>query len=347
MEIITGKQTKGQKVVIYGLEGVGKTTLAASFPKALFIDTEGSTTHMDVNRTPRPTSWAMLTGQIAELRRNTQGFQTLIIDTADWAERMCAEALLAQHNQDGLEGFGYGKGYRYMAEWFGKFLDSLTDLVERTGMHVVLTAHAATRKIELPEETGAYDKWEMKLSKQVAPLVKEWADMVLFCAYKTYVVEDAKTKTKKAQGGQRVMYATHSVVWDAKNRHDLPEEIEMGDKPGEAFRQIAHCFPVIAAAPPATTPTPTATTEPKPEQKAESKPVPADASSPLWQLNDLMAQAGVTWPQLMKTIAKRGHYPENTPPENLDPKFISGMLIAQWDRVLVAINQTNGVAANA
>lgn len=50
MEITRGKIQKAKKVVIYGPEGIGKSTFAARFPGAVFIDTEGSTNDMDVAR---------------------------------------------------------------------------------------------------------------------------------------------------------------------------------------------------------------------------------------------------------------------------------------------------------
>ena len=60
MQIITGKQAGALKTVIYGPEGIGKSTLAARFPRPVFIDTEGSTRHMDVSRMEKPSSWTML-----------------------------------------------------------------------------------------------------------------------------------------------------------------------------------------------------------------------------------------------------------------------------------------------
>mgnify|MGYP000611029209 CR=1 FL=1 len=97
------------------------------------------------------------------------------------------------------------------------------------GIHVVMTAHAKMRKFEQPDELGAYDRWEMKLTKQTAPMVKEWADMVLFANYKTFVVnvdgQGAQKGKNKAQGGRRVMFTTHHPCWDAKNRYGLPEEL--------------------------------------------------------------------------------------------------------------------------
>ena len=91
------------------------------------------------------------------------------------------------------------------------------------------------RKFEQPDEAGSYDRWEMKLTKKTAPMLKEWADMVLFCNYKTEVITDQNTKSKKATGGRRVMYATHHPCWDAKNRFSLPDQMDMSFEPLEAL----------------------------------------------------------------------------------------------------------------
>ena len=86
MEIYSGKQNKALKAVLYGPEGIGKSTLAAAFPEPLFIDTEGSTAFLDVRRFKQPETWAELTAQVRHVR-NTPGLcRTLVIDTADWAE---------------------------------------------------------------------------------------------------------------------------------------------------------------------------------------------------------------------------------------------------------------------
>lgn len=121
-------------------------------------------------------------------------------------------------------------GYVYTKEEFGRFLNKLSDLIE-VGINVVLTAHAQLRKFEQPDELGAYDRWELKLGKktqsQTSPLVKEWADMLLFANYKTFSVAVGKDgKKHKGQGGKRTMYTQHHPCWDAKNRFGLPEECE-------------------------------------------------------------------------------------------------------------------------
>ena len=183
MQITRGKIPCAKKVVVYGPEGIGKSTFASKFPDPVFIDTEGSTKDMDVARLPRPSSWEMLLEEIDYVKNHPEEFKTLVIDTVDWAEQLCVNYICSKHGKSGIEDFGYGNGYVYTKEEFGRFLNQLEDVVEK-GVHVVLTAHAQIRKFEQPDEMGAYDRYELKLGKktqsQTSPLVKEWSDMLLF-----------------------------------------------------------------------------------------------------------------------------------------------------------------------
>lgn len=230
MKIIRGKQPGAKKVAVYGPEGIGKSTFASRFPDPVFIDTEGSTKDMDVARTEAPRSWTMLMEQVKYVKEHPEVCRTLAVDTIDWAERMCVDHVCAAHQKKGVEDFGYGKGYVYVKEEFGRFLDMLAEAAE-AGVNVVLTAHAQIKKFEQPDELGSYDRWELKLGQktasQTSPLVKEWADMLLFANYKTHsVAVDDKGQKRKAQGGKRVMYTSHHPCWDAKNRYGLPEEMD-------------------------------------------------------------------------------------------------------------------------
>ena len=228
MQIIKGRIPSAVKVVIYGPEGIGKSTLASKFPEPVFIDTEGSTKRMDVSRLPVPETWQDILDEVQYVVKHPDCCKTLVIDTADWAEMLCSKHLFGDK---GIESPGYGKGYVMLAEAFQAFLTEL-DKVIAVGIHVVLTAHAKMRKFEQPDEMGAYDRWEMKLQKGTAPIVKEWADMVLFCNYKTIVVNvdgqgATKGKNKVMGGGERVFYTQHHNCWDAKNRFGLEEKLPM------------------------------------------------------------------------------------------------------------------------
>lgn len=162
----------------------------------------------------------MLLDQIDHVRTHPEICRSLVIDTIDWAEQMCVKHICDRDHKNGIEEYGYGKGYVYTKEELGKMLNKLTEVVE-AGINVVLTAHTQLRKFEQPDELGSYDRYELKLGaktgSQTSPLVKEWADMLLFANYKTYAVAvDDKGKKHKAQGGTRVMYTSHHPCWDAK-----------------------------------------------------------------------------------------------------------------------------------
>lgn len=234
MKIISGTIQRPVKLVIYGPEGIGKSTLASHAPNPLYIDTEGGTAHLNVRRVEKPKNWEELLNDIREISLSPTICGTLILDTADWAEQLCTDSVCSRNGKSSIEDFGYGKGYTLLAEEWQKLLHAL-DGVINAGINVILTAHAKMRKFEQPDETGSYDRWEMKLSKQIAPLVKEWCDALLFLNYKTYVVADKDGK-KKAQGGKRVIYASHHPCWDAKNRHGLPDEMDMD------YQKIAALF---------------------------------------------------------------------------------------------------------
>ena len=111
LNITKGIVTRPQKVVIYGPEGIGKSTLASRFPDPLFIDTEGGTSHLDVRRIDKPKDWDELLSIIKEVAHTPDVCKTLVVDTADWAEASAMDYVLKKYNQTSIEGFGYGKGY--------------------------------------------------------------------------------------------------------------------------------------------------------------------------------------------------------------------------------------------
>ena len=175
MNITSGIINSPQKVIVYGPEGIGKSTFLAMFPNPIFIDTEGSTKRLAVKRFDKPTSWEMLKEQVRYVIAH-KPCKTLCIDTADWAERLCMEHICSKAGKAGIEDFGYGNGFTYMNEEFGRLLNLLDDVIE-AGINVAIAAHAQLIKFEQPDESGAYDRYELKLGvrkteKRTAALLK-------------------------------------------------------------------------------------------------------------------------------------------------------------------------------
>lgn len=312
MNITSGVIQSAKKVLIYGPEGIGKTTIASKFPGVVFLDTEGGSKAMNVSRFDAPKNWKDILDTVEYVIKNPECCKTLAIDTADWAEMFCIKYTCEKANVKGIEDFGYGKGYVYLMENFKQLLDQLDRVIE-AGINVVFTAHAKMRKFEQPDEMGAYDRWETKLSKQVAPMIKEWADMVLFANYKTYVVEDDKTKSKKAQGGKRVMYTTHNPCWDAKNRYGLDDCVPF------EYEQIKH---IIERKEPI-----------KVVKKTEQSPAPEPVKEErpeIIKLRELMAKDDVSEDAVILACSTKGVCFTGEPLEKLSPDFITNNLIDKW-----------------
>lgn len=315
LKIIEGKEKRPLKIVIYGPEGIGKSTFASKFPDPLFIDTEGGTSNLDVRRIKCSKSWDELLLIVKEIIKNPTICKTLVLDTADWSETMCINAVTEKYRKNNIEDFGYGKGYTYLLDEYTRLLSLFDELIE-VGINVVITAHAKPRKFELPEEQGAFDRYEMKLTRQVAPVIKEWCDALFFVNYKIYVVT-TENNTKKAQGGKRVLYTTHNPTYDAKNRFDLPEELEL------KFEAIEHLF----------------------DGQKKELVIPTNASGMtvvLERLNKMIIDTEVSEADVQKVVASKGHYKEDEPITNYSDEFITRWIIPNWEKIIKTIKNKKG-----
>ena len=225
LKIERGRRHTPVKVVKYGTEGGGKSTLASQFPSPIFLDTEEGPHHLDVARVSIG-SWNELRAAIAEIGSKPSEFKTVVIDSADWAERLCIDSICEEHRKKSIEDFGYGKGFTHVAEAFSKLLTQCDALVG-VGMHVVFVAHSKVVRTSPPDITDGYDRWELKLSKQVAPLLKEWCDALLFCTFETRTTTGSDGRVKAVGGKKRIIHTERSASWDAKNRYGLEPIVPM------------------------------------------------------------------------------------------------------------------------
>lgn len=235
---------RGKKVIFYGPEGVGKTTLAAQLPNPLFIDTEGSTENYNVRRLPKPNSLEETKEIIGWVCLHSDQLKTLVIDTGDWLEHTLVKDFCDRNGISTLGGLGYGKGYEGSAKEFQEMLD-MFDQVLNMGINVVFNCHCQVKTFSMPDDLGSYDRYELKMEKKHIPLLKEWADLIVFINFKTNLVyQNASDKKAKAVGGQeRVMFFTHTAAYDAKNRFGLPESAPL------SYESIRHIFETVKPTP--------------------------------------------------------------------------------------------------
>lgn len=310
LNISSGIIRRPVRMVIFGPEGIGKTLLSAHAPNPLLMDIEDGSTQLDVHRISNIQSWEEAMAIIEEVAKTPGICETFVVDTVDRLEQLCIKYVCTKFKQNSLEAFPYGRGYNILGEEFTKFLTAC-DQVIAAGINVIIVAHAKMRKFEQPDEMGSYDRWELKLTRQVSPLIKEWSDLLLFANYQTVIVT-SENNTRKPTGGKRVMYASHHPAWDAKNRFNLPDMMDLD------FACIAHIF---------------------------GKPAPAPAEpKPIDQLRALMTEAGITDAQLQKVVASKGHYPADAAIDTYEEKFITGWCIKHFAAIknMIKEDQNNG-----
>lgn len=230
-KVIRGRLAKPIRGLIYGIEGVGKSTFAAAAPAPIFLGAEDGTSELDVERFPQPTSWIDVFEAVAELTTAAHNYQTLVIDTLDWVEPMCWAHVCATHRDgDGkpyrsIEDFGYQRGYVAAFDEWRRLAFDLDTLRTKRSMHILLLAHSQIRTFKNPAGDD-FDRYELKLYKSAAGFWSEWCDAVLFAAHDLSTVRK-NGRVRGVMGQQRVLHTQRTAAWNAKNRYDLPARLPL------------------------------------------------------------------------------------------------------------------------
>ena len=230
-----GSQNREPRIVLMGIQGVGKTWFSAQSPRPIIVCAENGLCGMknevetftpDINAgIPH---WCQVLGFLEYLLTSNHDRQTICVDTLDWLEFLADEYICSANNKKSMPDFGYGKGEVLVMEEWLKFFRLLDNLNVMRKMTVLITAH--TKVVTAPNPEGDnYEKYEMKLSnKKLISATKEWCDAFLFAAVESSIIVDKNTKKGKALGrGNRVVYTCPSCAYDAKNRYGLPAKIPL------------------------------------------------------------------------------------------------------------------------
>ena len=234
-----GKQPAPRRCMIHGVQGVGKSTFGASARKPVFIQTEDGLGEIDCVRFPLSQSFAEVMAALAELASQEHDFETVVVDSLDWLERLIWQEVCTAENVSNIEKIGFQKGYTFALNFWRKFLDALDALRRDRGMAVILIAHTKIEKFQTPEDS-AFDRFTPRLHKLAASVVMEWCDEVFFATYST--TTDPR-KVKNVESPERVMRTCEGPTHVAKNRLNMPFELPLEWVAYDYFAEQVHPRP--------------------------------------------------------------------------------------------------------
>lgn len=232
------------RVILHGVEGIGKTSFGAYAPKPIFSMTKGETGLLtlidngmieETDHFDEAFTWTDLVQQVLYLTEANSEHRTYVLDTLNGAERLCLEYVVNEQYGGSLDKFqAYGKGKDALsAEWI-KFLDML-DRLNRKKIAILALCHTKVQNFQNPEGDN-YDRYQGDMRENTWSLSSKWADIVLFANFEVFAKKDKGSLKAKGIGGQnRIIYTQRTAAYDAKNRIGLPFEIPLGNNAYEGW----------------------------------------------------------------------------------------------------------------
>lgn len=237
-QVKKGRIFEPPRVLVYGPHGIGKSSFAAGAPAPIFISTEDGLSQIDCDKFPLCRSYADVLAQITELGTVKHDYQTVVIDTIDWLEKLIWAEVCRKECVATLEKIGYGKGPKMAADLWFEVINALDWLRKDHGMAWVLVAHSAVKSFADPEGQP-YDQYQLRIDARASSVVLDAVDTVLFCCKRTrtekqelgFNQERHVAKAVGGYGGEREMRTVGGPSCLAKNRYHLPEKIELSWQP--------------------------------------------------------------------------------------------------------------------
>lgn len=246
---VTGPKTQPARTQVYGPGGVGKSTLASSWPTPLYIDVEDSCGNIDVARYPfdpetnrtQPRNWSELLKALQVCARNMRhaGYKSLVIDTTNAVERLILAQVRATSGLNDVDLASFNTISKTALPLWDQFLALLETIWRAQRVEIVLLSHAHTVAVRNPHGPD-WDQWAPSFgSDDVAQRFFGWCDAVLFAHWKVNLQESGGGRKGKGKGRTprkvkvadlndvRVLETRPTGAWRAKNRWNLPGTVPL------------------------------------------------------------------------------------------------------------------------
>lgn len=239
-KIITERKGGPLKVVAYGPEGVGKSRFGAFSTKPIFLCSENGLSAPDLKDVPAFPSiegWEDVFVAINFLKSTEHQYRTLVIDSLDWLHQFVKSSVIAsQKNWTASDYEDYGRGEKFAFDEWCRLTNALDDLQAAKGMHVIVIAHSGNETFQNPQGED-FVRFQLALTKKAADRWKQWPDFLLFMSQEIFTKKTKNEKSAKGIVGGHRIYTCRNAAFDAKNRINLPTEIEFDT--ANPFRSFA------------------------------------------------------------------------------------------------------------
>lgn len=217
--ITRGRTLDAPRIILYGMEGIGKSTFAANFPAPIFIQTEDGLGMIDCAKFPLAKSFDEVFQELVALETEPNEFKTIVIDSLDWLERLIWDKVAQDSKVNNIEQIGFGKGYTMALTFWRIVLDHLESL-HKQGKIILLLAHAVAEDYSDPE-VSSLKRFTPRLHKTARSLVAEYVDVILLA---TRAFGAAKGGD---QNNPRIVRTEASPYQVAKSRFAIPAELPL------------------------------------------------------------------------------------------------------------------------
>lgn len=252
------KDLKGKFILIYGQPKIGKTSLAAQFPRNLLLAFEPGYNALNNAMVQPVTKWSEFKQVLKQLSQPEvqNKFDTVTLDTVDLVWDACEKYICSQNinEQTGetpksLGDIPWGKGYDLCKKEFDGALRQIAML----GYGMVLISHEQLKNVKT-ESGQEYQKFMPTLSDRPKLIANRLVDII---AYLRLSSEDGKRYiytrgNDRFEAGSRFPLLAPKIemtynnlveaLYDAIEKQAQQDNVQLDDKPKDNFYKADRTF---------------------------------------------------------------------------------------------------------
>lgn len=237
--VTTEKRFRAPRIILLGVEKIGKSTFAAGSDRPIFVPIKGEEgiDDLEVPKFPKCNTFQDVMSCMYSLYSENHNNGTVVLDSATSLEPVIFSEICEEHKATDInsKGLGYGLGYREATKKWRAITEALDALRNDRNMASIIIGHVKIKRFDSPD-SGSWDQWQFDLNEMASGLLYKWADAILFANTKVVVKKEDVGFNKEVKhgidisGGARFLYTQKNPAFPSGGRGPygrLPVEIPL------------------------------------------------------------------------------------------------------------------------